>query len=71
MVIWIWAIRAIKIRVSGDAYVCKENACVCIPKLAYAGQFLEGQNFIFVGPKASLFDGPQTLDPLGSPKPSK
>ena len=38
---------------------------------ANVGYFPEAQNFIFLGPKASLFDGAPPLDPLKHPKLSK
>ena len=47
------------------------HACVCMHEHAYAHCVLEPQNFIFLGPKTSLFDGSQPLDPLEHSKLSK
>ena len=59
MTIWSRAIEAVRIRVSKDA-------CVYMHKLVYPGAIPELK---FLGPKDSLFDGAQPLEPLKLPKP--
>ena len=48
------------------------EACICMHTLTCVHKPISrGPELYFLGPKATLFDGPWCLDPLERPKPSK